>query len=145
MTINESKALQICLQAHAGQKDKSGANYASHPIRVAWSLYEGTSEDMVVAALLHDVVEDTDLLSLEQIAAMFNQRVADAVDALSRRKGETYMAFINRCAQNTIARCVKLADIADNTRPERIAALPVAEQGITKRYARAKAILEVTP
>ena len=51
------RALQIAVQAHAGQKDKNGAAYIFHPLRV---MMRCTSERARMAALLHDVVEDTE-------------------------------------------------------------------------------------
>lgn len=141
MTNKEALALKICVESHAGQVDKAGMLYVLHPLRVAFSLWEGTTEDMLCTALLHDVVEDTDMTLLD-IRAQFGDRIADAVDGVTRRKEETYKKFILRCKENHISRRVKLADIADNTRPERIAALPESERTIVRRYAKAKAVLE---
>lgn len=140
MTEKESKAIVLCIEAHDGQVDKAGKPYAAHPLRVGFSLWEGTTEDMFCAAVLHDVVEDT-AISLDYISHEFGLCVADAIDALTRRKTETYTQFIARCSLNAIAKRVKLADIEDNMRPERIAALPVSEQGITRRYEKARKAL----
>jgi hypothetical protein len=134
-------AIQLCLDAHEGQLDKAGKPYVLHPLRVAFSLWRTSTEDTMITALLHDVVEDTDI-TLEDLKEYFGEVVADAVDGLTRREGETYTEFILRCKLNPISRQVKLADISDNTRPERIACLPESEQGIVKRYEKAKTVLE---
>lgn len=141
MTNREALALQMCIEAHENQFDKGGKPYAFHPIRVACAFGGVADTDMVIAALLHDVVEDTEVTILD-IRHQFGDDVADAVDGLSRRKKETYVEFILRCKQNPISRRVKLADIADNTRPDRISSLPESERGIVKRYAKAKTILQ---
>ena len=141
MTNKEALALQVCVESHSGQVDKAAMPYILHPLRVAFSLWEGTTEDMLITALLHDVVEDTDM-TLESIREHFGERVADAVDGVTRRKTETYKEFILRCKLNPISRRVKLADIADNMRPERIACLPESEKSIVRRYEQAKAVLE---
>lgn len=141
ITPLESEALLLCITAHAGQLDKAGKPYAAHPIRVGLSCFDGCTQDMFIAALLHDVVEDTHV-TLEEIEEKFGACVADAVNALTRRKSESYHQYILRCKANPIARRVKLSDIEDNTRPERIAALPKLERPNLGRYARAKAILE---
>lgn len=141
MTDKEALALQVCVESHQGQVDKAGMPYVLHPLRVAFSLWEWTTEDMLITALLHDVVEDTDM-TLESIREHFGECVADAVDGVTRRKSETYKEFILRCKLNPISRRVKLADIEDNMRPERVAALPESEQSIVHRYEKAKAVLE---
>ena len=53
-----TKALRLCFEAHAGQLDRAGIPYAHHPLHVAESM---TSEDATCVALLHDVLEDTDV------------------------------------------------------------------------------------
>ena len=61
------RAYQLAEKAHAGQCRESGAPYVSHPVAVAYILVElGMDTECICAALLHDVVEDTDY-TLEQI------------------------------------------------------------------------------
>jgi (p)ppGpp synthase/HD superfamily hydrolase len=69
-----------------------------------------------ITAVLHDVVEDGDF-GLGDILALFGEETRSAVDALTRRGGESYEDFIARCKTNHIARHVKIADIRDNLRP----------------------------
>lgn len=105
------KALRTALVAHAGQTDKGGAPYILHPIRV---MLRCKTEDEQVVALLHDVVEDSDI-SLSEITALFGADIADAVDCLTKRTGEDYGAYLDRVATKSVARNVKLADMAENS------------------------------
>jgi guanosine-3',5'-bis(diphosphate) 3'-pyrophosphohydrolase len=127
-------AVSIACQAHAGQSDQQGEPYIFHVMRVALAC-EGEAR---IVALLHDVVEDSATVTTDSLFMEgFPSRIVDAVDALTRRKheGETYAAYIDRVARNPLARHVKLADLADNLRPERIGSLPPEQAAsLSKRY-----------
>jgi guanosine-3',5'-bis(diphosphate) 3'-pyrophosphohydrolase len=105
-----SKAIALASTAHGSQRDKQGEPYILHPLRVMFSCQ--TPEERI-AAVLHDIVEDTDI-TLEALAVDFPPAIVDAVDALTHRKGEKYLQYIERLAPNNIARAVKIADIRDN-------------------------------
>lgn len=111
-----ARAITIAKDLHHGQVDKNGEPYIFHPLRVLETLRE-FDEDVVCSAVLHDVVEDggIDVDSLSH-AYCFNDEVVAAVDALTRRDGEPYMAYIDRCRSNRIAKLVKWADLQDNMR-----------------------------
>lgn len=116
--INSSfieRAIQVALVAHNGQVDLAGKPYILHPLRV---MMAGKSIEEKIVGVLHDVVEDS-MFSVADIEAEFGSVIAAAVDALSRRDGESYRDFIDRCAENELARAVKLNDIADNSDPAR--------------------------
>jgi (p)ppGpp synthase/HD superfamily hydrolase len=111
-------AIAIAASAHEGQVDKAGAPYILHPLRMMLSV---RSPEARMAAVLHDVVEDTSV-TLEQLRAEgFPEAVLVAVAALTKREGEDYEAFIRRVAADPIAREVKLADLRDNADLSRIA------------------------
>lgn len=78
------KALELATKAHDGQLRKSGEPYITHPINVAKILasYESDS-DTIIAALLHDTVEDTDV-TLEQVRSQFGDNVAQLVDGVTK-------------------------------------------------------------
>ncbi|MBB1502835.1 HD domain-containing protein [Propioniciclava sp. MC1683] len=118
---------QVATDAHAGQVDKAGLPYIEHPRRVAARVAAQTADpDALAAAWLHDVVEDT-AVGLDELRQLgFNERVLDAVDALTRRPGEGD-AYYRRVAANPIALMVKRADIADNTDPVRMQRLTSEE------------------
>lgn len=112
------KAIQISAKAHEGQLDKAGQPYIIHPIKVMLRLQ---NEDERIAAILHDVIEDTEITLNDLMAAGFSSEVIDAVEALTKREGETRMEAAKRASHNPIALRVKLADNAENMDISRIA------------------------
>ena len=136
------RAIEIAAQAHAGQVDKAGAPYIQHPLRVMLSL---TSPAQRIAAVLHDVVEDTDW-TLERLRAEgFDDEVVGAVDALTRRDGEDYCEFIRRAGQHPIARVVKMADLRDNMDLTRIPEPSDGDRARLERYRTALQLLSERP
>lgn len=134
-----AKAIRIAAVVHENQLDRGGQAYMLHPIRVMMRV-EG--EDARIAAVLHDVVEDTswtlDMLRDEG----FSEEVVDAVDALSRRideegKKEKYEAFVLRACANPIARKVKEADLLDNMDMTRLPKVGPDELKRLAKYHRA--------
>ncbi len=134
----ENKALEIARKAHKGQLDKAGKDYINHPIKVASAL-EGEAK---IVALLHDVVEDTDI-TLEQIRNYgFNEIVIDALDAVTKREGENYDEFISRIKDNPVAVKVKLADLKDNMDLLRLPELSERDLQRIAKYHKAYRFLE---
>ena len=111
------KAIQIAVSAHAGQVDKGGQPYVLHPLRVMCSVEKPHER---LAAVLHDVVEDTAVTIDDLTNEGFPAEVLDAVQALTKLSGESRLDAAKRAVQNTIARKVKLADVADNMNMSRI-------------------------
>lgn len=111
------EALQIAYNAHHEQLDKGGNAYFLHPVFVALQM---DTEEEKITGILHDVIEDTDI-TLEDLKRQgFSENVIAAVDAMTRRDGETYMEFIKRLSVNEIARRVKIQDIRNNMDLSRI-------------------------
>ena len=133
------RAIAIAAAAHEGQVDKAGAPYILHPLRMMLSV---RSPEARMAAVLHDVVEDTSV-TLEQLRAEgFPEAVLVAVAALTKREGEDYEAFIRRVAPIPIAREVKLADLRDNADLSRIADPTEKDRARIEKYRRAIEYLE---
>ncbi len=132
------RAIEIAAGAHAGQRDKAGAPYILHPLRVMLSVKEPAQR---IAAVLHDVVEDTPW-TLEQLRAEgFGDEVLRAVDALTKRDGEDYLAFVDRAGRDPVARAVKIADIRDNMDESRIARDTDRDRERLEKYRQALARL----
>lgn len=110
------KALQIAAKAHEGQKDKEGLPYILHPLRVMLKV-EGEARIM---AVLHDVIEDTSVTADDLRRAGFSEKIVAAVLCVTHRKDEPYADYVVRCKNNKVARRVKLADLEDNSRLDRI-------------------------
>lgn len=131
-------AITLAVQAHRGQTDKAGEPYILHCLRVMLGCRQDQER---IAAVLHDTVEDGGL-ELDLIRHRFGAAVADAVDALTRREGEDYEAFILRCAANPIATIVKLSDLSDNMDLSRLGREPtMADARRQMKYDTAKNVL----
>lgn len=111
------RAIALAAQAHAGQRDKGGQPYILHPLRVMMAM---TTDTERIAAVLHDIVEDTSITFDDLVAEGFADDIVDAIRALTKFKGETREQAANRIVCHPIARAVKLADIADNMDLSRI-------------------------
>lgn len=132
------KAILIAAQAHLGQRDKAGAPYILHPLRMMMRM---ESEATMIAAILHDVVEDSDW-TLEQLRGEgFSEEILQAVDCLTHRDGETYDEFIERARANAIACQVKIADLEDNMNVKRIGEMTPKDLARIEKYHRAWRIL----
>jgi hypothetical protein len=126
-------AVRIAARAHAGQVDKQNLPYLLHPLRVMDGV-DGLEAKMV--AVLHDVVEDTEV-SLDDLAeAGFSPTVLAAVGCVTHAEGESYVDYVVRCQGNPIARQVKLSDLADNTRLARTIVRPANLQRDIDRFAK---------
>ena len=128
------RAIEIAATAHAGQRDKAGQPYIFHPLRVMLRV-DGAHEQM--AAVLHDVVEDTSV-TLDNLAQEgFPSEVMRAIAALTKLPGETRLEAAARAAADPVARKVKLADNAENMDLSRI------PNPTDKDYARCREYEEV--
>lgn len=124
---------------HAGQVDKSGEAYISHPLRVAMRMH---STDGVIAALLHDVKEDCGVSDDDLRAIGASDDVIIAVDLLTKKAGMSYDDYLLAIKANPLALAVKLADIADNTDINRLAKLPqLTAARLIDKYTKALKIL----
>jgi (p)ppGpp synthase/HD superfamily hydrolase len=140
-------ARSIATAAHIGQVDKTGHSYIEHPTRVAErvvALFPDAPPEVVAAALLHDVIEDTPVIDSDLIAAGIPASVVEAVEAVTKREGEPVERYFARVRSNPWAVMVKTADIADNTDPARVAQLdPETRDRLHTKYTRARALLHL--
>ncbi|HEY9285643.1 MAG TPA: HD domain-containing protein [Pyrinomonadaceae bacterium] len=127
-------AISIAAEAHRGQRDKAGAVYLLHPLRLMLRM---DSEAAMMAAVLHDVVEDSDW-TLERLRRRgFAEEVVEAVACLTHRDGESYEEFVERVKPNPLARRVKIADLEDNMNVLRIGRLGPKDLERLEKYHRA--------
>ena len=138
-TENTNKALRLAYEAHAGQFDKSGVPYVFHPLHLAEQMED---EESIIAALLHDVVEDT-ACSLADLRAMgFPEKALEAVALLTHDPAEPYLSYVARVKENPIARRVKLADLRHNSDLSRIGKVTERDLERVEKYAAAIRLLE---
>jgi (p)ppGpp synthase/HD superfamily hydrolase len=105
------RAIALAARAHEGQTDKVGEPYILHPIRVMLRV-EG--EEARIAAVLHDVIEETSLTLADLKREGFSERVAEIVQALTHSEEEDYEHAVRRAAAHPMARIIKVADLEDN-------------------------------
>lgn len=132
------KAMRLAYEAHKEQYDKGGVPYIFHPYHIAEQLEE---EYDICVALLHDVVEDTEVTLEDLEQAGFPKEVVEAVGLMTRDKEITYLDYVRRLKTNPIAKKVKLLDLAHNTDPTRLVDGKEKSASLLDRYAKAKAIL----
>ncbi|GJO45357.1 phosphohydrolase [Mycobacterium marinum] len=127
----------IAAAAHAGQLDKAGLPYLGHVRRVA-AYVDPANAEAAVAALLHDIIEDSGITAAQLAEQGIPASAIDAVERLTRRDHVPPDDYYRRIREHPIAREVKLADLADNTDPERMANLSDADRArLTSKYAHA--------
>ncbi len=114
------QSLAIALRAYAGKTDKAGHAYILHPLRLMAKM---SNETEMSVALLHDVIEDSDITAAQLLTEGIPEQVVTAVLCLSKQRNETYQDFVLRAKQNPLARKVKLADIEDNINVLRLTVL----------------------
>ena len=132
------KALRISFDAHKEQVDKTGLPYIFHPFHLAEQM---ETEDEVIAALLHDVVEDSDITLADLRADGFPGHVVDAIALLTHDdtiKYE-YMDYISKIKSNPLATKIKLADLRHNSDVTRLDSI---DEKMAARLEKYKAAIE---
>ena len=138
-TDKTKRAIKLCYEAHDGQTDKSGLPYVHHPLHLAEQMDD---EDSTVVALLHDIVEDTSY-TLDDLESMgFGEAVIDALRLLTHDDSVPYLDYVREIAKNSLAKKVKLADLAHNSDLTRLDHEPT-ERDLERyqKYQKARAIL----
>lgn len=143
--MNIKDAIELTKQYHFGQLDKSGIDYWYHPLRVMLRLGPNATFIERCAALLHDVLEDTEVTVQDMIDDGFPEQSVEIVDFyLTRRPDVTYAQYIEKIYNepSDAPRMCKFADLADNLSPGRSAKLPDHLKGINTRHIKARAKLQ---
>lgn len=138
MLIN--KAIETAAKAHDGQVDKAGQPYIYHPLRVM--LYAQGDERVKCAAVLHDVMEDSDITETDLIKIGFGEDIITALKLLTREEGQDYFDYVRALKKNSIAKAVKLADLKDNMDMSRIKEPTERDFLRLEKYKKAKVLLE---
>ena len=133
------KALEIAFDAHKDQVDKAGLPYIYHPFYLATQM---ETEDSIIVALLHDVVEDSHYTFEEIESFGFSPSIISALRLLTHEDSEDYIAYIHRVKENELARIVKLADLKHNSDVSRLSHMDDKARERLNRYAESIKILE---
>tara|TARA_B100001250_G_C19306125_1_gene574132 strand:- start:11 stop:430 length:420 start_codon:yes stop_codon:yes gene_type:complete len=105
------KAITIAVECHAGQTNKIGEPYILHPLRM---MFKADTVEEKIVAILHDVIEKTDMDFKKLHAAGFNHKILSAIDSLSRKVDENYNSYLDRVKKNKLAKKIKIIDLNDN-------------------------------
>ena len=130
----EELAFEIAKEAHAGQTDKAGLDYILHPLQVA---AEMTTDEEKAVALLHDIIEDTDVTANELLAKGLPDNVVEAVKALTKKHNQNYAAYLAGVKKNRLATAVKLADLKHNSDLSRLERITQKDRERAEKYRKA--------
>ena len=132
------KALKLCFEAHKDQVDKTGLPYVFHPFHLAEQMDDEIS---TVCALLHDVIEDTEM-TVEMLGEMgFPQAVLDVLILLTHEDAVPYMDYVKNISTNPIATKVKIADLTHNSDVTRLNVVDEWAEKRNRKYQEALRIL----
>lgn len=146
------KAIQLACNKHDGQADKGNDPYILHPLRVMFSarkeyeFWRGRDEFWIISivAVLHDIIEDTDVTLQELTKLGFTAPVVDTIHLLTKKETDEYSAYINRIAdsKNKIGMIVKIADLRDNQDCSRLVK-PLSEEDFARirKYKKAEEVI----
>lgn len=150
--MNVETTTDFITEAHAGQYDKLGVPYVEHPKAVAGilsispSFYTLSFHDRriaMIAALLHDVIEDTEYSSSDLLQEGYDKEVVEVVELLTYDpKTGDRLSYYNRIVVSPVARAVKVADVIHNSLPSRLVHLDSEVRARLKvKYDKARAVL----
>lgn len=115
-TVLTNKAMKIAYDAHHGQLDCNGVPYIFHSYHLAEQM---SDEITACVALLHDVIEDTDI-TIEQLENDFPKEVTEAVKLLTHDNNTDYFEYVRAIKSNPVAKAVKMVDLMHNLNQSRI-------------------------
>lgn len=130
----EELAFEIAKEAHAGQTDKAGLDYILHPQQVAAMV---TTDEEKAVALLHDIIEDTDVTVSDLLAKGLPANVVEAVKALTKKDNQNYAAYLAGVKKNRLATAVKLADLKHNSDLSRLEKITQKDRERAEKYRKA--------
>jgi (p)ppGpp synthase/HD superfamily hydrolase len=116
--IAVENAIALAVKFHHGQRDKAGMPYILHPLTLMLR-----SSDPIVqqAAVLHDLLEDTVATRDDLVAAQLDPRAIHAIELLTHTSDLSYAEYVVRIKSDRVATQVKLLDLNDNYRLDRVA------------------------
>lgn len=132
------KAMKIAYEAHQGQYDNANVPYIFHPTHLAEQMDDEIS---CTVALLHDVVEDTDV-TFEDLEKEFPEEVISVLKLLTHDKDVPYMDYVKVIKENPIARKVKIADVKHNSDETRLDEITPRDIARRQKYKEALEYLE---
>lgn len=124
-------ALELAVEKHKNQTDKAGNPYILHPLHVMENV---NSKEGKIIAILHDIIEDTDVTEDYLLKIGLSKRIVDAVIALTRSEDIDYQEYIKNLSSNPLAKEVKLADLEHNMDLKRLPTLEEKDLERNRKY-----------
>jgi len=134
--LNYLKAFKAAYKAHKGQRDKGGKPYLLHPLYVALGV---KGRDEKITALLHDVIEDSNITIDELDFLTAKQK--EALLLMTHDKKEPYFDYIKGIKSNPIARAVKISDLKQNSNLKRLKKVTAKDIERREKYLKALSML----
>lgn len=142
MTLTLADVDALAAEAHAGQLDKIGVPYINHPRAVAAGLAPFGVGLQMAGLLLHDVLEDTEVMYRDLLMFGVPLAVVRTVLAVTKHEGQPYREKLVAITANQAACLVKISDNASNSDPARTAQLPPDKrERLAAKYAQARSVL----
>jgi len=132
------KAYKIAFEAHRDQLDKTGLPYIHHPLHLAFQM---SDEVTTCVALLHDVVEDSDMTFEELEKLGFGGEIINALRLLTHADDVPYMDYVREIKKNPVAAAVKRADLMHNSDMTRLDVVTEKDLQRAEKYKKALEIL----
>ena len=124
-------ALELAVEKHKNQTDKAGNPYILHPLHVMENV---NSKEGKIVAILHDIIEDTDVTEDYLLKIGLSKRIVDAVVALTRSEDIDYQEYIKNLGSNPLAKKVTLADLEHNMDLKRLPTLEEKDLERNRKY-----------
>ena len=124
-------ALELAVEKHKNQTDKAGNPYILHPLHVMENV---NNKEGKIVAILHDIIEDTDITENYLLKIGLSKRIVDAVVALTRSEDMDYQEYIKGLSSNPLAKEVKLADLEHNMDLKRLPTLEEKDLERNRKY-----------
>lgn len=109
-------AIKLASEKFENKLDNGGKPYILHCLRVMMAVSIYNDEELMQIAVLHDIIEDSDVSAARLVHMEFSDRVVDAIIILTHSYGEDYHNYIKRISLNKDATRVKLEDLKDNSK-----------------------------
>jgi (p)ppGpp synthase/HD superfamily hydrolase len=130
-----AKAIALASQKHMGQFDKGGMPYILHPLKVMHYLKSDDLELMAIA-VMHDVVEDSDVTFSDLYAMEFTPRIVETLRLLTKMPGQTHREYVDGIKKNPDAIKVKLADLRHNMDARRLKGITPKDSARMDKYCK---------
>lgn len=138
-TGKTKKAIKLMFDKQKNEIDKGGMPYVFHPFHLAEQM---ESEDEVVVALLHDIIEDTDVTIKELTKMGFTKQETDAISIMTHNKNDSYEKYIKKISTNKLATKVKIADLKHNLDITRLNEIKTKDLEKIEKYKKSLRYLE---